>query len=183
MEGFIGEIRAFAGTYAPEGWHFCNGAILPINGYDALYSLIGNTYGGSEGVNFALPDLRGRLPIGQGTGYGLTPRTVGQKGGTEAVTLTTSNLPNHTHAVMLSTTGTATKTPSPSTFLGSMSSPDATVVGYLPVTATAPKDIIMDPSTILPSGSTTPIHSNIMPCMAINYIICIVDNLYPPHQY
>jgi microcystin-dependent protein len=181
MEGFIGEIRAFSGTYAPEGWNFCNGATLPINGYEALYSLIGNTYGGSEGINFALPDLRGRLPIGQGTGYGLTPYTMGERGGAETITLTASSIPSHYHAVKACTAGTATNAPSQLTLLGPMSSPDATVVGYLPVTATVPKDALLDNTTIQPTGGSQP-HSNMMPCMAINYIICTANNLYPPRQ-
>lgn len=181
MEGFIGEIRAFSGNYAPEGWNFCDGTILSVTGYEALYSLIGNTYGGSAPTTFALPDLKGRLPIGLGTGTGLTPRIIGQNGGAESVLLNISNLPIHTHLAMVSTNGTPTVTPSQLTYLSSMSSPGATVIGYLPGTTTGPKNIIMDPSTILPTGGGYS-HENTMPCMAINYIICISNNLYPQRQ-
>ncbi|WP_071146466.1 phage tail protein [Bacteroides ihuae] len=181
MEGFIGEIRAFAGDYAPVNWRICNGASLSINEYQALYALIGQTYGGSGNLTFNLPDLRGRLLVGQGTGRGLTPRSIGEQGGAEYISLTSNNLPSHSHAVMLNTTGVSTTIPSSSTFLGAMSSPDAQVAGYLPETATTPQKVSLDLTTIQPTGNNV-MHGNVMPCMAINYIICIENNLYPEHQ-
>lgn len=178
MEGYIGEIRAFAGNYAPEYWHICDGSSLPINQYQALYSLLGTRYGG-DGVNtFNLPNLLGRMPIGQGQGPNLTARTLGSYGGSETVALTVSNLPAHTHFVMIDTTGTPTKAPNSNTLLGVMSSPEAEILGYLPGSVTGPATIVMDPRTITATGGNQP-HSNIMPCAATTYIICVDRNLYP----
>jgi microcystin-dependent protein len=180
MEGFTGEIRAFSGNYAPEGWHLCDGTILSISSYDALYSLIGNSYGGSYPNNFALPNLIGRLPVAQGTGVGLAARTIGQTGGVEMFTLGTKNLPVHNHRFLVSTAGTATLTPGSTTFLASMNSPEATVLGYLPGTPSGATPITMDTTSILPIGSGVP-HNNMMPGLAINYIICLVG-LYPSQE-
>ena len=99
VECYVGEIRMFAGDYAPEGWAMCNGQLLPINGNDALFSLIGNTYGGDGVSNFAVPDMRGRVPISAGTSKVGKAYVVGQSGGTEKVTLTNSQMPLHTHPV------------------------------------------------------------------------------------
>jgi len=177
MEGFIGEIRAFSGNYAPQGWHFCDGALLSVSEYEALYSLIGNIYGGSYPNNFALPNLIGRLPISQGTGAGLTARTTGQTGGVETFTLLTTNIPAHTHRFLISTAGTATKTPNSAAFLASMNSPEATVLGYLPGTPSGATKITMDPTSVFPTGGGLP-HNHLMPCLAISYIICLIG-LYP----
>ena len=95
---YIGEIRMFAGNFAPAGWMFCEGQLLPISEYDTLFNLIGTTYGGDGQSTFSLPDLRGRLPVHQGNGYILA-----QTGGVEQVTLTTSQIPSHSHAFLVST--------------------------------------------------------------------------------
>lgn len=94
---FIGQIIMFAGNFAPRGWAFCDGQLLPIASNTALFSLLGTTYGGDGRTTFALPDLRSRAPMHPGHGSGLTPRTLGQRSGTETVTLTASQLPTHTH--------------------------------------------------------------------------------------
>src|SRR6476661_6056725 len=96
-EPFIGEIRMFAGNFAPAGWAFCDGAILQISGHDALFNLIGTTYGGDGQQTFALPDLQGRIPVHAGAGSDGITYQLGEKGGTETVTLTTSQIPAHTH--------------------------------------------------------------------------------------
>jgi microcystin-dependent protein len=96
---FLGEVRMFAGNFAPVGWAFCNGQLLPIAENDALFFLLGTTYGGDGQVTFALPDLRGRTPIHQGSASGLTPRTLGELTGTETVTLTAAQIPSHFHPV------------------------------------------------------------------------------------
>lgn len=96
-EPFLAEIRMFAGNFAPRGWAMCNGSILAISQNTALFSLLGTNYGGNGTSNFGLPNLQGSVPIGQGTGPGLTPREVGETGGEQAVTLLTSNMPAHTH--------------------------------------------------------------------------------------
>src|SRR5512136_2572601 len=94
---YVGEIRMFAGNFAPQGWMFCEGQLLPISQYDALFNLIGTTYGG-DGINtFALPDLRGRVIVGPGQGSGLSNYVLGQQGGVETVTLTTNQIPQHSH--------------------------------------------------------------------------------------
>jgi microcystin-dependent protein len=94
---FIGEVRIFAGSFAPVGWSLCNGQILAISQYDALFALIGTTYGGDGVTTFALPDLQCRVPLHFGTGPGLSSRVLGENSGTEQVTLNTSQMPAHTH--------------------------------------------------------------------------------------
>ncbi|OAN77436.1 hypothetical protein A8B78_14090 [Jannaschia sp. EhC01] len=102
VDPYLGDISMFAGNFAPRGWAFCDGQLLPISQYSALFSILGTMYGGDGRTTFALPDLRGRVPMGHGAGPGLTPRnTFGQKGGNEFTTLTTANMPNHTHAATL----------------------------------------------------------------------------------
>ena len=102
MNPFLAEIVMFAGNFAPRGWAFCDGQLLPINQYQALFSLLGTTYGGDGRTTFALPDLRGRSPIHAGHGPGLSDIKLGQRGGRETVTLTVSELPNHFHTVNFS---------------------------------------------------------------------------------
>ncbi len=99
MEPFIGQLMLFAGTFAPRGWAFCNGQLLPIAQNSALFSLLGTTYGGDGRVNFALPDLRSRVPVGMGQGPGLSNIQQGEKAGSPAVTITQSQMPQHTHAL------------------------------------------------------------------------------------
>ena len=102
---FIGEIRMFGGSFAPLGWTMCNGQTLSIAQNDALFTLIGTTYGGDGITTFNLPDLRSRVPIHQGQALGLSPYVIGQVGGTESVTLTTAQMPQHNHAVMAAAIG------------------------------------------------------------------------------
>jgi microcystin-dependent protein len=99
QETILGEIRMFAGNFAPTGWAFCQGQLLPIAQNTALFSLLGTTYGGNGTTTFALPDLRGRVPVGFGQGPGLSNRVIGEQFGTETVTLTTSQMPAHSHTV------------------------------------------------------------------------------------
>lgn len=100
---YVGEIRMFAGNYAPQDWHFCDGSLLQISAYNVLFALIGTIYGGDGVSTFALPDLRGRLAIGQGQGAGLTNHPLGDKRGAETATLDVTQLPAHTHGVNAST--------------------------------------------------------------------------------
>jgi microcystin-dependent protein len=108
MEGFIGEIRIFAGNFAPRSWAFCEGQLLAISQNNALFSILGTTYGGDGRTTFALPDLRGRVPVGFGNGPGLTDRRLGAKGGTEQNTLNATQIPSHNHNVAVLTANTAT---------------------------------------------------------------------------
>ena len=101
MEGTIGEIRGFAGNFAPRTWAFCQGQIIPISSNTALFSILGTIYGGDGRTSFALPDLRGRVMIGAGTGPGLTPRREGQRSGLERETISILQLPSHTHTAAI----------------------------------------------------------------------------------
>ncbi len=98
MEPFIGQITLFAGNFAPRGWAFCEGQLLPIAQNQALFSILGTIYGGDGRTTFALPDLRGRIPLQQGNGPGLPPYQLGQKGGTTTHTLSVAQMPNHAHS-------------------------------------------------------------------------------------
>ncbi|WP_192349310.1 phage tail protein [Algoriphagus sp. Y33] len=102
MEGTISEIRYFGPSWAPRNWMICNGALLPINQYSAFFSLIGTTYGGDGMNTFAIPDLRGRVAVGEGAGPGLTPRRIGEASGVEHVTLLQSEMPSHSHGAVFS---------------------------------------------------------------------------------
>ena len=106
MEPFLGEILMFAGNFAPRGWAFCDGQILPISQNQALFSLLGTTYGGDGRTTFALPELRGRVAMHPGTGPGLSSRQLGEKSGVESVTLFPPQMPNHTHAVQVGVSNT-----------------------------------------------------------------------------
>lgn len=165
-DAYLGEIRMFSGNYAPQGWALCNGQTLQINGNEALYSLLGVVYGGDGQTTFALPDLRGRLPIHISSQYPL-----GNKGGTETVTITAAELPTHTHLVGAnSTVGEATQ-----------SSPENNVWGVTDFggyqTNVGSGLIQMNPTLVEPVGSNLP-HDNMMPSLTINFIIATVG-LYP----
>ncbi|MGE5396789.1 MAG: phage tail protein [Chitinophagales bacterium] len=163
---YLGEIRMFAGNYAPLDWALCNGQLLNISQYSALFSLIGTYYGGDGTTTFALPDLRGRVPVGQGQGPGLTNRTMGQMDGAETVTLTVSNLPTHSHAVMVNNSA------------GTLSSPsDAVWASNVSQYSTASPDGQMSSAAITSSGSSTA-HENMMPSFCINFVICL-NGIFP----
>lgn len=172
MESFIGDIRLFAGTFAPRGWLLCNGALLSISQYDTLFALIGTTYGGDGQTTFAVPDLRGRVPVGQGTGLGLTPRVMGQVYGSENVTLLTSQMPQHTHT--LNATTAAATSAQPGGRLFAQTSADKV---YGPPPATGPLPQTMAGNAVSVAGGSQP-HTNIMPSMAINYIMAF-EGVFP----
>lgn len=161
---YIGEIRMFAGNFAPAGWAFCEGQLVPISEYDTLFTLIGTTYGGDGEETFALPNLAGRAPIHMGQGPGIVQNyQIGEQAGVESVTLTTQQIPNHTHALQ------------PSTGLGAASDPTGRVLAQ-------PTDIRMyvrdSPATNLPAASIQPIggsqpHENRQPYLVISYIISL----------
>jgi microcystin-dependent protein len=161
---FIGEIRMFAGNRAPAGWEFCRGQLLPISENDALFTLIGTTYGGDGQETFALPDLQGRVPIHQGTSAsdGIAYQ-IGEKAGVESVTLTVQQIPNHTHA-LLGSSNAATLT-SPSSAVVATSAQ----VDYLTI-ATASN--AMNANSISPVGGSQP-HENMQPSLCISFIISL----------
>jgi microcystin-dependent protein len=111
MDPFLGQIQAFGFNFTPRGWAQCDGQLLPVSSNAALFSLLGTTYGGDGRTTFALPDLRGRVPINQGTGPGLSPRQIGARSGVERTTLTVLNLPAHSHGLALSSAPGTTQAP------------------------------------------------------------------------
>ncbi|MBP6303964.1 MAG: phage tail protein [Bacteroidia bacterium] len=177
MEGMIGEIRMFAGNFAPKSWAFCSGQTVNIASNTALFSILGTNYGGNGTTTFALPDLRGRMAVGQGTGPGLQPVTLGQKDGTETVTLTTNNLPAHTHVGAGNFSGSWKM---PASTEGGSSTPTGNAIAvtssnmFDPGTdanlATAPISGTVT-ATILPNGAGFPF-SVVGPYLAVYYVIC-----------
>lgn len=111
MDPFLGEILMFAGNFAPRGWALCDGQLLPISQYSALFSILGTTYGGDGRTTFALPDLRGRTPVHAGNGPGLSDRRLGTKGGSETNVLNSAQLPSHSHGLYASSNGPDVKNP------------------------------------------------------------------------
>lgn len=167
MDAYIGDIRLFAGSYAPVGWILCNGTLLSISEYDAVFAVIGTTYGGDGVTTFAVPDLRGRLPVGQGNGPGLTPRVLGQAFGSESVTLLSSQIPSHSHALMASSATATASSPAANVF-----AQNGTDNIYTPLPATGPQPQTFNAASVQNSGGTQA-HDNIMPTTAINYIMCL----------
>lgn len=162
MDPYIGEIRCFGFTFAPQGWAQCNGQLLSIAQNTALFSLLGTTYGGDGRTTFALPDLRGRTAVGSGQGPGQTNRTQGEVGGTETVALTAATLPPHSHTVAASSSAT-TKNPS-----GSL--PAVTGAGSSYGTTS---DLGMGAAMIGGGGSGQP-HANMQPYLVLNWCIALV---------
>lgn len=163
---FIGEIRMFAGNFEPAGWAICDGRLLPISENEALFTLIGTTYGGDGQSTFALPDFRSRVPIHMGNGHQL-----GELGGTESVTLTANQLPSHTHAVSASAAA-----PAPSTVAIDITGPTPYVPGS-PLAkprlyAAAGNPAPMAAGLIRPAGGSQP-HNNMAPYLGINFIIAL----------
>ena len=161
---YIGEIRIFAGNFAPVGWLLCQGQLLPISQYDVLFNLIGTTYGGDGQNTFALPNLASRIPYHQGAGY-----VLGQAAGVEQVTLTQQQLPVHTHQAMGSNAGAG------------QSSPAGNVWGdwgqkVYASTAITP-NTTMSAQSLLPSGGSQP-HDNMPPYLCLNFIIA-TEGIYP----
>lgn len=165
---FVGEIRMFAGNFAPRGWAYCDGQLLAVSQNDALFSLLGTIYGGDGRTTFGLPDMRGRIPLHTGAGAGLSPRTIGGRGGTENVTLNTRNLPNHSHTLQATTDAASSADPS-----GNVLADTADNHIY----NTDAPDKAMDTSALANVGGSQS-HNNVMPFQCINYIIALVG-VYP----
>jgi microcystin-dependent protein len=154
---FIGEIRIFSGNFAPQGWAFCDGTLLAIDQNDALFNLIGTTYGGDGQTTFALPDLRSRIPVHQGPGF-----TLGQLGGVETVTLTVSQLPAHTHVPQASSSSGNRSTPASNVWAASA----------LNQFSSAAPTTTLDPAAIGVAGGSQP-HDNMSPFLSVNFIISL----------
>lgn len=159
---YIGEIRMVGFNFAPVGWAFCNGALVPISENDALFNLIGTTYGGDGQETFALPNLQSRIPIHAGTGPGLSTYVIGESGGTETVTLTTTQIPSHNHAAQATTTQGNQASPQN----GIWADPGQGVYG------TGAGSLAMKANLVGISGGSQP-HENMMPFLTINFIISL----------
>lgn len=171
MDFYIGQILMFAGNYAPQNWAFCQGQLYPIASYNALFAILGTQYGGDGRTTFALPDLRGRVAVGTGSGPGLTPRSNGQKFGQESVALTVPNLPSHSHnPVAYEGRGGAETTPGGNTW------GPASDTAY----NTNQPNTSMQQNSISQTGGNVP-HDNLPPSLGVNYIICI-NGLFPPRN-
>jgi len=156
---YVGEIRMFAGNFAPAGWMFCEGQLLPISENETLFNLIGTTYGGDGQSTFGLPDLRGRIPVHQGNGLILA-----ETGGAEEITLTVNQMPAHSHPYLASTN------------IGSQSDPAnnvvAQTVGALSPYIESPPNVNLSPQAVTSTGGSQP-HTNFQPYLCINFIISL----------
>ncbi|MCB9630425.1 MAG: phage tail protein [Sandaracinaceae bacterium] len=167
-EPFVGEIRMFAGNFAPRGWAFCDGQLLAISQNDALFSLLGTIYGGDGRTTFGLPDMRGRLPMHAGTGPGLTPMRLGERGGVERVTLTELQIPSHRHAPVGSSDLAVEANPG-----GAVLAATSSVDLY----SSAAPDTTLSPLASAQVGGSQN-HTNEMPFTCVNFIIALFG-IYP----
>ena len=170
-EPFVGEIRMFAGNFAPRGWAYCDGQLLAVSQNDALFSLLGTVYGGNGRTTFGLPDLRGRVPIHAGDGPGLSPRQLGAKFGTESETITQQTLPSHSHTYRATNDNGLRTDPS-----GSF---PARNVGDVYKAGSAIKVDMSTQSLDKVGGSRS--HTNLMPYLCIHFIIALFG-IYPSRQ-
>ncbi|MFG6489717.1 phage tail protein [Roseateles sp. BYS78W] len=159
---YVGEIRLFAGNFSPVGWMLCQGQLLPISEFETLFNLIGTIYGGDGQNSFQLPDLRGRVPVHQGQGTGLSTRTIGEVGGAETVTLSAAQLPAHTHTLLASTDTANLSTP------GGAQLAATSVASY----DTGPGSSAMSAAGVGSAGGAQP-HENMAPTLTVNYIISL----------
>ncbi|PTR01415.1 microcystin-dependent protein [Mucilaginibacter yixingensis] len=164
---YIGAVWMFGGNFAPVNFHFCDGSLQSIAENEALYALLGTTYGGDGVSTYALPDLRGRCVIGQGTGPGLPAYTIGQMAGTESVTITTSMMASHTHLLNVGTNASASA-PSSTLYLNQMTAGGAPQTVYTNATPAA----TLNTGTVASSGGSIPIDI-IQPTLCISYLISL----------
>lgn len=168
-EPFIAEVRIFAGNFAPRGWAFCDGQLLPVAQNTALFSLIGTTYGGDGRTTTALPNLQGRAPMHPGRGPGLTSRRLGEKVGSEMVSLSEAQMPNHTHTMRANNGPSTTPLPATNTSLGRT----------VPTAYHTVDNSLVDLNTqTLPTTGGSQAHNNMQPYLALNFIIAL-QGLYP----
>lgn len=173
MDPFVAEIRMFAGNFAPNGWAFCNGQLMPISQNTALFSLIGTVYGGDGKTTFALPNLGGTSPMQQGQGSGLSLRQIGEQGGTPTVTLLNSEMPAHTHSPNAVAADGAATSPAGATWAEVRVSRSHTNL-Y----STAPNpNVAMNPTALSGAGNSQP-HNNMPPYLCVSFIIAL-QGVYP----
>jgi microcystin-dependent protein len=172
---FVAEIRIFPFSFAPKGWAFCNGQLLPLSQNTALFSLLGTTYGGNGKSNFALPNLQGSAPLHPGQGQGLSLYDLGQQGGSQTVTLLESEIPAHTHVLRGQQDPGDLFQPSIGGFGNSMA---RSVNGNVYQTTTNASLTQMAPQAISPSGGSLP-HNNMMPYLTLSFCIAL-QGVFPP---
>jgi microcystin-dependent protein len=174
---YLGEIRMFAGNFAPNGWSLCNGQLMSISQNSALFSILGTTYGGDGITTFGLPNLQGTVPVHQGTARSGSSYQIGQAAGTENVTLLTTNMPSHNHLVGVTNQPGTQVDPTNAliaeTNTGDSRNPITTTLNYAP----APSTGTMAPTAVAMAGGSVP-HSNMQPYLAITFIISLVG-IYP----
>ncbi len=169
---FVAEIRIFPFNFAPTGWAFCDGQILPISQNTALFSLLGTTYGGDGKSTFALPDLQGRAPMHPGQGPGLSLHDLGETGGSDTVTLLESEIPNHSHSLTGTTNDANLKIPTATVALAKPA--NQPIYGA----ATATPLVAMSPQALVPTGGDQP-HNNLQPYLTLNFCIAL-QGVFPP---
>lgn len=174
-DSFVGEIRIFAGNYAPVGWHMCDGSLLAISQYEALFALIGTTYGGDGKTNFAVPNLNAQLPIGQGTGVGLSTRVIGKTVGEYSVTLKLDELPAHRHTIQATSNLATTPVPDPNLTLATISDPSVFYDNGMSKPATQKA---LNAATLSNIGGAAS-HENKMPTLSLSYIIATQGYFFP----
>lgn len=161
---YVGEIRMFGGSFNPNGWAMCDGALQPISQFETLFNLIGTTYGGDGQSTFALPDLQGRIPLHQGTNNQTgTTFVIGEKAGVESVTLTVQQIPVHSHAFLASTDNGLATTPT-----GNVLAANGQIKNYSPFPPTSAQNA----NALTPAGGNQP-HDNMMPFLVITFIISL----------
>ena len=166
---FVGEVRMFGGNFAPYQWAFCNGQSIAISANETLFSLIGTTYGGNGTTNFNLPDLRGRLCVDMGQGNGLSNYNIGQAGGVESVTLTTNQMPGHSHTLSAATATANLYNPG-----GNLTA--KAPAGNMYTSTGTPSGNLNTPSCSMTGGSQP--HPNLMPSLCVSFIIALYG-IYP----
>jgi microcystin-dependent protein len=171
MDPFVAEIRIYPFNFAPKGWAFCDGQILPLSQNTALFSLLGTTYGGDGKSNFALPDMQGNAPMHPGQGPGLSLHDLGETGGSETVTLLESEIPSHSHSLNASAPPGVVFAGDPTTGIARSSG------GAIYQTSNAGL-VQMNPSAIGPAGGDQP-HNNMMPYLTLNFCIAL-QGVFPP---
>ena len=169
---FVAEIRIFAGNFAPLGWAICDGQLLPISQNTALFSLLGTLYGGNGTSNFALPNLQGNFPMHQGNGAGLTPRSVGETGGSQSVTLLQTEMPMHSHVAQAAPAPGAPQLANPTNAFWAPSSARPYAVG--------PPNVAMHPLALSAAGGSLP-HNNMSPFQTLTFIIAL-QGIFPPRS-
>jgi microcystin-dependent protein len=175
-EPFIGEVRMFAGNFAPRGWAFCNGQLLSIAQNTALFSILGTTYGGDGQTTFALPNLQGRFPMHWGNGQGLSQRTLGELSGTESVTILTNQMPAHSHGIAANTSDGNTEGPAGAVWARAVDGSGNPVSAYASG-LNPPANTTMAPQAVSPTGGSQPLPV-MNPFTCLSFIVAL-EGIFP----